>query len=338
MKKIFIITFFFLTVIALLTISTLSEAKDKPILLKFNLYTPPGHIYSKACKKILPMIEKSTNGRVKVKLFTSGALGKLGDMYSLIQNGVVDLAVGTSSILGKSIPFCLIDVVPFVWKDSKATNEAWDNGLRRLVEEEIASKGYDKVHIFGTYTAGMRYFGTKKKEIKKLDDFKGMKIRTFMKYEAKFVQAGGGSAIYVPIAEVYEALERNIIDGLCGNLSIFKDWKHMEPCDYLFNCPIDQTTMQLLVNADSLNKLPGNCRPEVEKILTKLVAELRRSVITNEVYALDTVLPKHMKFYTPSAQEKEAWKRSAKVLLDEWKREAGPKGTEALGIIEKYNN
>lgn len=336
-RKVFVVSVLCLTLVFFTVLSSGVEAKEKKIMLKFSLHTPPSHTYSVTCKKILPMIEKATGGAVKVRLFTSGTLMRFGDVCNGIQNGVADISVYTTLLLSKSIPFFGLHTLPFVWRDTKGSNEAWNHGLNDIQEKVLIENGYDKVKVLGNFSAGMRYLITKGKQVKTFDDLRGMKIRTLGENEKKIMILAGGSTVYVSVVEMYEALERGIIDGEIMNSGAIRDYKHYEPCEYWLNLPIDQSTMQVIMNKDSYNKVPEKYKPILDAIFAYLVSELRYQTYAIGNYAKDIVMPSNMEAYTPTAQEKAEWRNKTRIIVNEWVKEVGPKGEEALKIVKKYN-
>lgn len=321
----------------LLFLASVAYAKEGQVVLKFALYTPPTHTYFGPCQKIAPLFEKCTGGEVKVKLFHSGTLGSQRDMFNVIQNGVADIGLAVNLLLCRGISFFEVDTTPGLWTDTKSVLKAWDQGLQDIQEKMYRENGYSNVKVVGNFAAGMRYLATKNKQVKRFEDLKGMKIRTVGKNEARLVELAGGSSVYIPVSETYEALERGIIDGLINTDSALKDWKQMEPCEYLLDFPIDQVTLTVIMNKNSYEKIPAKYKAVVDVLLNYLVYMLRYESLSNELNAHNTVIPKYVVYYKPNEKEKKSWKFASETVMDEWLKRSKTDGEKAIEIIKIHN-
>ena len=69
-----------------------TAAADKPINLRLSSFVPPGHFMNtRILQPWIEMIDKDTNGKVKIKIYPGSALGKPQDQYDMAVSGVADI-------------------------------------------------------------------------------------------------------------------------------------------------------------------------------------------------------------------------------------------------------
>ena len=113
-------------------------------------------------------------------------------------------------------------------------------------------------------------FSHSKKEIKKLEDLKGMKIRcTGM--AAKIVQALGATPVAMPMGDTYDALSRGVVDGSMAPQEALQGWKWGEVVKFTIeNFGSSYSTgMFVVMNKEKWNSLP----PDIQKIIEQINEE-----------------------------------------------------------------
>ena len=72
---------------------------------------------------------------------------------------------------------------------------------------------YEVVHVLVTYTAGLYRLLTTKKQVKTLEDIKGLKIRALGGPQTDAMKALGAVPTLVPFPDVYLAMQKGVLDG-----------------------------------------------------------------------------------------------------------------------------
>ena len=132
-------------------------------------------------------------------------------------------------------------------------------GERESGAYDVWVEAYDK-HLNARYLGlpqnqtGNYYLYLKKKNIKTLEDLKGMKIRVFGIFEP-VVRAIGASPMSLPIGDVYTATQRNVIDGLITNPPACKQFALYEVATTVISPGFFQMSAAMYMNKDVWNKL-----------------------------------------------------------------------------------
>jgi TRAP-type C4-dicarboxylate transport system substrate-binding protein len=158
-------------------------------------------------------LEKRTNGRYKVEYYYSGSMGKAPDLPSLCGNGVVDLilhATGyTPAVFKLSRGFELMYLTENPFAQGAAI---WDlyNNYSPIREE------WDKAGIVYGFSAIVDNMAVvSKSPITTIEDMKGKKFRGYAAV-VKMINKLGGIPVALSYAEIYDALNRGMLEGAFG--------------------------------------------------------------------------------------------------------------------------
>ncbi len=277
-------------------------------------------------------IEELSKGKVKVKMFPGGALGKAPTHYELAEKGIADISYTLHDYTPGRFPATEVFGLPFMTPTAeKASVAMW-----KLYEQSADfRKEYSEVKLLALFCHPGGDFHTTKKKISSLADFKGLKFRTASPYVTAALKIFGATPISMPITETYTALERGVVDGTVApweGLGIFK-------LDDLtkFALETDFYTMPMMV---AMNKRKWDALPDDVKKIIDDTTGLVMSRQAGQVYdATDApfknrALGKGIEVSTLSAQEMNKLKDLTKPLRNEWAKKAEAKGLNAKPILD----
>jgi tripartite ATP-independent transporter DctP family solute receptor len=209
MKRMFIQAV--LASVALATMGMASAQDIKERTIKFGLNSPEGHPAVAGMRKFASAVEAKSGGKMKVQLFLNGALGSDQATLSSLKGGVVEMAVMNSGILASEVKALEVFDFPFMFANEKEADAIVDGPIGQKMHAALADKG-----IIGLsyWELGFRNITTGKKQITKVDDIAGLKLRVIPNaINVDWVKALGANPTPLPFPEVYAALEQGAIDG-----------------------------------------------------------------------------------------------------------------------------
>ncbi|MBU5668642.1 TRAP transporter substrate-binding protein [Peptoniphilus sp. MSJ-1] len=169
----------------------------------------PYYIFAKTFSDI---VKEKTNGEIIIDVKGSGQLGQEGEMFTGMQIGTTDMAIMTNAYISGYIPQAGLFDLPFIFKNGEEAARVLDG----KVGKEIL-KGYEDYGIEGLAygEGGFRHLVTVKNEVKKPEDFHGLKIRCMETdtYIATY-QELGTNAVPMAWSETITGLQQGTIDGL----------------------------------------------------------------------------------------------------------------------------
>lgn len=229
------------------------------INLKFGSPFPATHFTTTPTERYCATVEKASNGRVKFKYYDAGSLISPPTSYTEIQKGVVDFGLGIASLAPSG--FSLFNFWPNLGygisnaSQSRVVGTAiWDQF------PEIRAEFSGTQFMILDSPPGNQLIS--KTPIRTLADFKGKKIRTIPAYN-NLVKSLGAEPISLPAADLYQSLQKGIIDAAITGANDFIGLKLSEVAKYYTALNLGNTALpQKVFNKDSWNKLP----PDVQQI------------------------------------------------------------------------
>jgi tripartite ATP-independent transporter DctP family solute receptor len=157
------------------------------------------------------IVESQTMGEVEVQVFSGGKLGAEREMIEGCQLNNVQMAIPSVGVLANFSKEMRALNLPFLLTNRQVAHKVLvKDPIGRKLLDVLAQKGLIGL-TFGDY--GMRNL-TSRKEVKTLDDLKGMKIRT-MKVPDHLAlwEALGANPTPIAFTELYSALQQGVVDG-----------------------------------------------------------------------------------------------------------------------------
>jgi tripartite ATP-independent transporter DctP family solute receptor len=195
--------------------------------MKLASVTPPDHFYNVGARKFADLIKERTNGRIEIKVYPAGQLGKgEREITEAIQQGAVDLLITSTGPMGGFSPSINILDFPFLFRDFNHVDLVMDGTIGRKLLND-----FEKANIkaLAFWENGFRHLTNNKRPVKKVEDGKGLKIRTMEnKVHLAAWKAAGFNPTPMAWGEVYTALQQGVIDGQENPIAIIASNKLWE--------------------------------------------------------------------------------------------------------------
>lgn len=172
---------------------------------------PPMQVINRTIiKPWVDEINRRSKGKIKMKYYPGGSLGKTPAHYDLAEKGVAHVGYHLTDYTPGRFPMTSVFSLPFMTPSAKITSEAmW----RTFEQEPDFRKEYSKVKLLAIFCHPGGDFHTVSRPIRKLDDFKGLKIRSANGSVNQALQIWGAVPVSMPITETYLSMERRVVDG-----------------------------------------------------------------------------------------------------------------------------
>jgi TRAP-type mannitol/chloroaromatic compound transport system substrate-binding protein len=169
--------------------------------------TTPYVCLEEFCKKVKAM----TNGRMEISLHASGSIVPTKDLLDGVKNNIIQMmSIWPGWFTGKEVALApLTDLIGAYSNPIELSAFMYDRGGMDLLNELYEP--------FGVYAIGITLWGVEsmpvKKPVYKLEDFKGMKLRSPAGMTADLLNKIGASVVMMPGEEVYTSLDKGLLDG-----------------------------------------------------------------------------------------------------------------------------
>ena len=215
---------------ASLTVAATAFAAD-PITIRIGW--PSGAVgpHAAGAEGFKKELEKLAPGRFKLEFFPGGSLGGEREMAEGVQLGSLEMAITGTAVLGNFVPEMMIADIPFLFRDYAHARAVMDGPIGEDLLAKMRAKGLVGL-AFGE--VGFRHLTDNKHPINKVDDLKGLKIRTMENnIHLEAFRALGAQPTPMAWTEVVTALQQGTIDGQENPLSIIVSTKLWESQKYL---------------------------------------------------------------------------------------------------------
>ena len=202
-------------------------------------------------------IEEKSNGRVKFQIFAAGsALGDATRQFDQVRGGVVDIAVGIPAIPRGRHPRTTLIELPFTIKSAEAGTKT----LMELYDKHLKADFPGTVLLSLTVTEPSAIHT--KTPVEDLDQVKGMRLRAPTPSVTAMLNALGATPVGLPPTQIYENVERGVVDGNVMPWGPVGAFKLHEVLKNHLNARIDAVAMYTLMNERRYNALP----PDIKKL------------------------------------------------------------------------
>ncbi len=330
-------------------IVTAESGITQTIELKFSHWIPPSSIYHYgAYVPWAKEIERLTGARVKITFYQMEALGKAKDHYQLCLQGLADIVMIDPEWTPGLFPLSQGISLPFLFFSAEAASAAY----YEVYEKHLLNTEFKHVKLLWTQTTSPVALHTVKKPVHSMQDLRGLVVGVTSRPAIETIKLLGGSPQFVPMPDIYTALEKGVLDGFLQTWSAAKAFRCYEVTKYRTDLKIWVDKMAIIMNMEKWNKLPQDIKSIFER-----TTGLEKSRTTGALYdhhnekeALEQVIkPYDTKrgnppIYRLSREEILKWKEVVKPMWENWVRqkeiEKLPAKTffnDLLKAADKYN-
>ncbi|MFT5878781.1 MAG: TRAP-type mannitol/chloroaromatic compound transport system substrate-binding protein, partial [Dokdonia sp.] len=254
-----------IALIAAIGFSTFANAEDdkKYRWRLAETWGPNFPIFGDATKNMAAMVKKMSNGRFIIQIDSSNKHKSALGIFDFVKQGQYQMGHSASYYWkGKDFNTMFFTTMPFGMTAPEQYAWFYYGGGMELMKEV-----YDKYGImsFPGGNTGNQMGGWFRKEIKTIEDLKGLKMR-IPGFAGEVLARLGAKPTNIPSGELYTALERNTIDALewvGPSLDLRMGFHKIAPY-YYTGWHEPATELQFMVNQKAFNSLPS----DLQNILT----------------------------------------------------------------------
>lgn len=204
-------------------------------------------------KPFFENLEKATGGKLKAQFRFIDEVGLKGyDGVRQLQTGIFQIMAISPGYVAGDEPFFIGMDLPGIALELPVARKTIE-AFRKPFDDRLQKRFGGKLLALWPYP-GQVFFC--KGVLNGLDDFKGKKIRVFSPALGSLVEAFGATPVTLPFSEVYQGLQRGIVDcaisaSLSGNTA-----KWFEVTDHLYPLAVSWGMQGHAANLDFWNGLP----------------------------------------------------------------------------------
>jgi TRAP-type transport system periplasmic protein len=318
------------------TSTSASQPQSKPVTLVFTSHDSPDNVYSsQVFTPWFAELEKRSGGKIKVEPHWNGELVSIMDAYNAAVAGTVDIAnFFPGMIPGTFIADEISSFAPYdsnCWRASKIYADL----LQQFPEFK---NEYKDTHFIGAYVMYIRNFGTTKKAIRTVDDFKGLKTLSPGRWAGSRLEALGMVPVSMPPSDQYSGLQKGIIDSNGAASFILKDFKLGELYRYVTDMAYPQTVGVAVMSNKAWKSLSPDLQKAVDESSTWFMDNIDKIQLNIEKQRRDDNIKTfpNIEWTKLSKDDQTRMAGMDKQVFDAFAKELNGKGFPGTKMQEEY--
>lgn len=239
-----------------------STALAADIELKLSHFLPSVHgMQTEVLVPWIAALNERTAESLEVEIFSAGSsFGNITRQLDQVQSGVIDLAIGLAAVPRDRLPHTELVDMPLITEDRYALSRAlWD------ITPDYLQQDYKGLKLLG-YFNDCAVVHARDRELDSLAALEGMRVRVPSVLGAKMMSAAGAVPVTMPSPEVYENMEKGVIDGMTTVWDFVSALKFDEVTQsHLDNIALCGT-MWFAMNQKKFDSLPDDVKTAIDEL------------------------------------------------------------------------
>ncbi len=184
--------------------------------------------YSVAYDIFSAKLKELSKGTMLVDQYPGAQLGQEPQILQLVKSGDIDFAIVSSANTSTISPQAGVMSLHFLFRNEDHIVKALGDEKVFAAIRDMIDNTVQGIHAIGLGTQGFRYmYG--KKEVHKVDDVKGYKVRVqATATEDTMFPAYGAQTVHMPFGSVYTSLQTGVVDFAENGMNVYLINRHYE--------------------------------------------------------------------------------------------------------------
>jgi TRAP-type C4-dicarboxylate transport system substrate-binding protein len=254
-----------------------TQARSAEIVLKAVTMFPKPHLNNDPVPIFIDKVNKRAQGRLRIDWVGGPEVIKGFDQPHAIKAGTIDMILYMAfayckSLMPEAEAQGLSELA--IWEERKTgAFELWSE----IFEKKLNAKYIGRLHSlcpFQVYT---------NKEVKTVEDFKGLKIRVMPLY-VPFMKALGVAPVMIRPPEIYTSMERGVVDGYMWPNAGVISWGLQEVTKYVIRPGVFQMEPATLIHMKKWNKIPKDLQEIIMDVIqdVEYIGTMRNEMIMDK--------------------------------------------------------
>ena len=239
-----------------------AQAQDKTYVMKITTPTLNDTVHQ-LCKSFGAAVEKESNGRIKAEVYPASQLGPIPRQIEGTQFGAIQVAViPPEFFVGVDERFEVMATPGLLNSMAHGQRVAADPEVKKLIFSLGANKG---LHVTGLFLATPSHI-ISKTPIRRLEDFKGKKIRIFASdFQFQAMKRLGVTPVAMTLGDVLPAIQQGAIDGAIAALNVYVPMRFNDAAKYVTEIHTPAIFLIIAVSRKWYDSLPKDLQQVIDK-------------------------------------------------------------------------
>jgi C4-dicarboxylate-binding protein DctP len=265
--------------------------------------------------------QEALKDKVRVRTYPAAQLYTGQEETQAVIKGEIQMAYVIASSMDLLHTSMELWKLPYLFPDIETSYKVIDGPVGKKAFANVEAKG---IKLVGSVSSGTALVSNSKRAIRNVEDFKGLKMRSFGPMGATTLRALGAMAVVTASEETYTALQTGVIDGATTPAGVFLARKYYDVQKYATNPGLMNATFGFLIaNHGWWNSLPADIRNGLSEVIQRLMKEQRAEVIEDEKKVFAQIAAKGVQVITLTPAEELSWKKALQAVYQEFAPKIG---------------
>lgn len=220
------------------------------------------------------VLNKSSNGKHSIKVFSKSALGNEKDTIEQTKLGAIAMTRVNVAPMNNICASTMVPTMPFLFRSTDHMRKVLDGAIGEEILKDCEAQGFIGLAF---YDSGARSIYTVKKPIKTMADAKGLKVRVQQSdLWVSLLEAMGANATPMPYGEVYTALKTGLVDAAENNYPSYESSRHFEVAKYYNKTEHSMAPEILLFSKKVWDTLSADEQKQIRAAAKESVTHMRK--------------------------------------------------------------
>lgn len=321
--------------------SLAGSAMAQEVTLKVSHFLPPSSNYQTGvlepwCAKLL----KESAGKLKCQIYPAMQLGGTpAQLADQVKNGVADIVWTAPSYSPGRFPATEALDLPFSLPPDGL------GGSRAMWEyyQQHAKNDFKDYKMLALFSGMNTLIVTANKPILKLEDLKGVKLRSPSRLGSKMIQALGATPVNMPPAQITEAISKGVIDGSMAAWDLVPSVKLEEVAKYFMEAQPNepgfaQVPVVMLMNKTKYASLPADLKAVLDSNSGLPLVEMAgRAWDKSAAYGRKKAQDAGANILTIKPEDYAAMSAATAQVEQDWIKEVGARGLDGAKLAKSVH-
>ncbi len=294
---------------------------DQP---KTTAYGIAGDIFDAKLKEL-------SGGKMSINQFPGAQLGQEPQMLQKLRAGDIDFIITSTANASSVAPQAGVFSLHYLFRDQNHLAKTLaDPGVSKAFRDMIKDS-VQGAQVIGLLTMGLRSMYSKK-EITKLDDVKGQKVRVqATKTEDTHFPAYGAQTVHMPFGEVYTSLQTGVVNIAENGVNVYMANKHYEVAPVLSMTEHEANNNCIWVSDKTWNSLTDQEKQWVQTAADEV--SKKEPALGLKLESDSAAKLKTMGVKVVEKVDKSGFIKAAEPIQDQLAKELGPHAEKILKLV-----
>ncbi|MGI9598366.1 MAG: TRAP transporter substrate-binding protein, partial [Acidimicrobiales bacterium] len=311
----------------------LGEMGDS-VNIVFAFGFPEGHpVYQNALIPWAEEVSAATDGTVTMEFFPGGALGPPPGTYEQVVSRVQDAGWSLPGYTAGRFPITTVVELPFTFESAaQATDVMWT-----LYEEfPEFQEEYSDTKVLALFTHDLGQLWSSTGEVSSMDDVGGLSLRSPGALQNKLIEELGGTPVNMPVGELFDSLDRGVVDGTVIAASGVRDFGLAPLVTSGILCDCYVAAFFVNMNLDTWNSLSPAQQAAVDSVSLRSlsIAGAEAFDAANEA-SFELVESEGIQLTELTGEELDRWIEAGNTVAENWISDGEAEGLPAQAMYDR---